>query len=268
MPQTWWVRLAMINEAKVELLQKELSFYGFEIRGNSVFFINSGFSEPIDIFFSRLKELENSQIGLLKQEWKKVKKNVVPIAGGISVNYLRLLQKSINRLYKKTFHAVLRSFNVSSHLDELSSMCADRMSSATAEQAVVVLSKIEIYEHNIKRIHYIRHLIKLIIKSIHGGVKIASTGIDMNSSVQGPYANLDLPMQERVFTWSDIDEETYARQEMKQKQSRYTMGLEGSSPSESKVGFYFRELRNEPYPFPYGEDEANSPYRKILWGNP
>lgn len=258
----------MINEAKIDLLQKELSFYGFELRGNSVFFISNGFSEPVDIFFSRLKSLENEQVSLLKKEWKKVKSNVVPVAGGISVNFLRLLQKSVNRLYKKTFHAVLRSFDVSGHLDKLSSMCADRMSSATAEQAAVVLSKIEIYEHNIKRIHYIRHILKLIIKSTNSVVKGASTGINMNSSVQGPYANLDLPMQERVFTWSDIDEETYARQEMKQKQSRYTMGLEGSSPSESKVGFYFRELRNEPYLFPYGEDEANSPYRKILWGNP
>lgn len=265
---TWWVILAMINEAKIDLIQKELSFYGFEIRGNSIFFISNGFSEPIEIFLSRLKGLESEQIKLLKQEWKKVKSNVVPVAGGISVNFLRLLQKSVNRLYKKTFHAVLRSFDVSGHLDKLSSMCADRMSSTTAEQAAVVLSKIEIYEHNIKRIHYIRHLVKLVIKASSFVVKSASTGIDMNSSVQGPYANLDLPMQERVFTWSDIDEETYARQEMKQKQSRYTMGLEGSSPSESKVGFYFRELRNEPYPFPYGEDEANSPYRKILWGNP
>jgi hypothetical protein len=152
-------------------------------------------------------------------------------------------------------------------MDSVSQLCADRMSASTAEQAVVVLSKIEIYEHNIKRLGYIKYLVNTL-NSQKVLSKVAFTGIDMNSSIQGPYSNLDLPMQERVFSWSDIDEETYARQDMKQKQSRYTAGLEGNSPSESKVGYYLRELRNEPYAFPYGEDEANYPYRKVLWGNP
>jgi len=257
----------MINEAKLFLIAKELLYYGYKNENGFIINIHDNFGEPSELFIKRLDDLKKDQINLLKEEWEKIKSNIKPIAGGVNIGYLRVLQKSINRLYKKSKHSVLKAKHIDAHMDSVSQLCADRMSAATAEQAVVILSKIEIYEHNIKRLGYIKYLVNTL-NSQKVLSKVAFTGIDMNSSIQGPYSNLDLPMQERVFSWSDIDEETYARQDMKQKQSRYTAGLEGNSPSESKVGYYLRELRNEPYAFPYGEDEANYPYRKVLWGNP
>jgi hypothetical protein len=151
-------------------------------------------------------------------------------------------------------------------------MAADRMSHATAEQIAVVLSRIELYEYNIKKIGYLKFLISSYIKKQNSSnIKIA-IDIDISSSVQGPYSNLDLPTEERVFRWSDVDEETYARQDMKQKQRRYQMGLEDNQSSDTKVGFYWRELRNEPYPFLSGSEEmgyeTSYPYRANLWGNP
>jgi hypothetical protein len=258
----------MISKAKLGLIEKELLYYGFSYSGGTVSSLGGNMSEPYDLFVSRLNSLQKNQIDLLKLEWEKVSLNVKPIAGGINLGYLRILQKSINRLFKKTFHEVLNKIKISDHIERVSSMCADRMSATTAEQAAVILSKIDIYEHNIKRIGYIKYLVKLMHANSGMLEKVAFTGIDMNSSIQGPYSNLDLPMQERVFEWKDIDEETYARQDMKQKQPRYTAGRENQKPSDSQVGYYLRELRNEPYSFPYGEDEANYPYRKLLWGNP
>lgn len=256
----------MTNELKLHLYEQELAFYGFSVSEDRVNILDHGFSEPINIFYSRIENIKKENINYLKEEWSRVCENVNPIAGGINVSFLRVLQKSINRLYKKSFHEVFKNTKISSHINNLSSICADRMSAATAEQAAVAVSRIEIYEYNIKKIEYIKYLIKII--NNHKMQKSASIGVDINSSIQGPYSNLDLPMQERVFEWKDIDEETMARQESKQKQKRYTMGLEDMSSSEPKVGYYWRELRNDPYPFPYGEDEANYPYRKVLWGNP
>lgn len=258
----------MISRAKLGLIEKELLYYGFRYYNGTVFSVNANLSEPYDLFLNRLSSLQKEQVNLLRSEWGKVSSNVKPIAGGINLGYLRILQKSVNRLFKKTFHEVLNDKNISDHIENLSSMCADRMSATTAEQSVVILSRIDIYEHNIKRIGYIKYLVKILHTNLVAFEKVAFNGIDMNSSIQGPYSNLDLPMQERVFEWKDIDEETYARQDMKQKQQRYTAGREGQKSSDTQVGYYLRELRNEPYAFPYGEDEANYPYRKLLWGNP
>jgi hypothetical protein len=75
--------------------------------------------------------------------------------------------------------------------------------------------------------------------------------------VHGPYSNLDIPMQERVFSWSAIDEETRGRDRDIRNQRRYRMGLEGYNDPWVNEGFKWRELRNEPYL--WGK-EGESPY--------
>ena len=83
--------------------------------------------------------------------------------------------------------------------------------------------------------------------------------------IQGPWGNLDLPMQERVFKWDDVSEETYGRRADIQKQRRYVMGLEDQDPNDIKVGYYYRELRNEPYLFSDSDTESHYPHRNLLW---
>lgn len=83
--------------------------------------------------------------------------------------------------------------------------------------------------------------------------------------VHGPYSNLDLPMLERVFSWSSVDEETRGRSNDKRRQSRYTMGFERYNEPAINEGFMWRELRNEP--FLWGKEGENPyPHRNILWG--
>lgn len=83
--------------------------------------------------------------------------------------------------------------------------------------------------------------------------------------VHGPYSNLDLPMLERVFNWSSIDEEVRGRENDKRRQSRYTMGFERYNESGVNEGFTWRELRNEPYL--WGKEGENPyPHRNLLWG--
>jgi hypothetical protein len=71
-------------------------------------------------------------------------------------------------------------------------------------------------------------------------------------------------MEERVFEWGDVAEETAGRQADKMNQRRYRMGLENTKDSSPNEGFYWREIRNEPYLF---DDEDSNPYphRNVLW---
>lgn len=83
--------------------------------------------------------------------------------------------------------------------------------------------------------------------------------------IQGPWGNLDLPMEERVFEWSDVAEETRGRTRDKMKQYRYRLGLEDYNKT-GKVGegFYWREYRMEPYSWENRFD--SSPYAQLRNG--
>lgn len=89
-------------------------------------------------------------------------------------------------------------------------------------------------------------------------------GVTTASGVGGPWSNLDLPMQERVFEWDDIAEEMEGRTKDRQSQPRYYMGLEDYHSPRVKEGFYWEEHRRFPYDF---NDEDNNPYphRNLLW---
>ncbi len=74
------------------------------------------------------------------------------------------------------------------------------------------------------------------------------------AQISGPWANLDLPMKERV--WSAAEDEEYFenRQKARREQTRY-------NPENNKMGFYFvwQDLTRDPYSF---EDmKKDSPYK-------
>lgn len=115
---------------------------------------------------------------------------------------------------------------------------------------------IEWLSHLLAKNMYIRALLTACVKL---GKTVQAKG------VFGPYSNLDLPMLERVFEWSAIDEEVRGRENDKRNQSRYTLGFERYNESGVNEGFVWRELRNEP--FLWGKEGENPyPHRNVLWG--
>lgn len=123
-------------------------------------------------------------------------------------------------------------------------------------------SSIMKYEISLVNIYIIKKLVKVVHeKSLYTMDKVSNKGIE------GPFAHLDLPMEERVFKWEDVEEETTLRQRDKQLQKRYTMGHD-NEPEAFREGFYFRELRNEPYLFEDAATESPYPYRSVLWSQP
>lgn len=84
------------------------------------------------------------------------------------------------------------------------------------------------------------------------------------TAIQGPWANLDLPMKERVWDYNEESGNLEDRDSEKQKQQRYQIPDTYNDPYSFEEGFYYREMRNEPYAF---DDEDNNPYphRNNLW---
>jgi len=82
--------------------------------------------------------------------------------------------------------------------------------------------------------------------------------------VSGPWGNLDLPMLERVWPWKDEDENLRGRMKDIRRQRRYQMGLESYNNNGSiSDGFYWRELRNEPFSW-YNRSDEDPYYQRYL----
>lgn len=86
--------------------------------------------------------------------------------------------------------------------------------------------------------------------------------VKLARGVAGPWSRLDLPMLERVYPWKDIAEEVEGRETSKETQQRYRKGLEEYNDSNHVgEGFYWRELRNEPYL--WSNRFTSSPYPQL-----
>ena len=64
-------------------------------------------------------------------------------------------------------------------------------------------------------------------------------------------------MEERVYPWDQLDMQQTTKQ--KQHQRRYTQGFRNYNSTDHPFeGYYWRELRNEP--FSWDDRESSSPY--------
>lgn len=110
---------------------------------------------------------------------------------------------------------------------------------------------------NLNKLSYLKRLLLIAMK---GKDRIDKYFIKVARGIQGPWANLDLPMQERAFEWADIEEEVRGRDSDIRKQRRYRMGFDhyNDYSKKSGEGFYWTELRNEPYL--WSERGDKSPY--------
>jgi len=112
---------------------------------------------------------------------------------------------------------------------------------------------VDLVSRSINRLLYISNL--LSFASI-GQKKISQYNVKTAKGIAGPWSRLDLPLEERMFPFGD---ELQQREKGKQKQRRYTKGLENYN-GDPKVGegHYWRELRNEP--FSWFDREYEDPY--------
>lgn len=108
----------------------------------------------------------------------------------------------------------------------------------------------------ISRQHYLCTILKFAMR---GRNYVSQKRLVEAAGVSGPWSNLNLPMKEREFQWSEIEEEMQGKQKDIRNQRRYRMGLENYN-NDGRVGegFYWREIRNEPYL--WSDRSTESPY--------
>lgn len=76
------------------------------------------------------------------------------------------------------------------------------------------------------------------------------------AQISGPWANLDLPMKERVWEWDEMEESYFSnRQESRRQQTRY------NPENATKSGYYYvwQDFSTEPYKFT--DMREKSPYK-------
>lgn len=105
----------------------------------------------------------------------------------------------------------------------------------------------------INRLLYITNLLSF---AVLGPEKISQYKIKIAKGITGPWGNLDLPMGERVYPFSQTDLPETSKN--KERQRRYRKGLENKNGPNMFEGHYWRELRNEP--FDWDDRENSSPY--------
>jgi hypothetical protein len=88
--------------------------------------------------------------------------------------------------------------------------------------------------------------------------------VKLARGVSGPWSNLDMPMQERVFEWKEIAGEVSGRDKDLRKQRRYRMGFENYNNDKIGEGFFWREIKNEPFSWCDRATEDPYPHRSTL----
>jgi hypothetical protein len=117
-----------------------------------------------------------------------------------------------------------------------------------------------------RRNSFLSYVIGLLVFACHGKNKVNSRTVKTaDRSISGPWSNLSLPLLERVFPWDGIEEEVRGRDKDLRTQRRYRQGLEAYN-NDGRVGegYFWREIRNEPFLW---SDRAHSdpyPHRSIL----
>lgn len=112
----------------------------------------------------------------------------------------------------------------------------------------------------ISRLLYIS---KLLAFAAMGKKRISKIEIKTARGIAGPWSRLDIPMEERVFPFGT---ELEHREKGKQRQRRYTKGLENYNTPGVGEGHYWRELRNEPFSWFNRKTEDPYPHRSLLNG--
>ena len=255
------------------LLNKELDYYGIHLIG----------SKRCQTYNENEEKKTQGIVRVIKQldkEIKKQKKTLLLLWKKVVI----LLQKEnldnnlLDEKMKDLFIFSLK--DMSKYL-----MCFERMEGSVFDRSIESslsrdiksFSKDQVYvlpDYKIsidwvtRSIQRLLYVIKLLSHSLLGKEKINKYEIKMvktASGVAGPWAHLDLPLLERVFSFGTG---LYETDRAKQHQRRYRDGFKNYNSEGVGDGYYWRELKNEPFSWYDRGTEDPYPHRDLLnnWG--
>lgn len=244
-----------------EILNKELNYYGIRLadNGRCQFYIgnklkNQGVRTTIRQFNITIKK----HIDIFK---KLFEETVELLSNNEQVSFV--CDKKMEDLFifsLKDLYSLVSSFDSQEAQQIASNM------NIFFNRDIKSFSKEQIYrfidykitiDWTYRRINRLIYLRKLLSFSLIGKNRIDKYNIKTARGITGPWGNLDLPMQERVFTWND-QEFNKDVSKKKQKQNRYRKGFEAYNEPGVAEGHYWREIRNEP--FSWSDRGTESPY--------
>lgn len=246
----------------LKLLEKELSIHGISLSPNGLVKLEKG-EVPLGHAAAVYKTKARSAYNMIAKLWEDLSvllENQQPQQSkppeGIENIFVHCLQGLKRMIYLYPGLSLFEQIEDSI----CSGLCKDVNSFSYKTMSKVIEYKlaIEWISHIIAQNLYIRYLLVT-----YSSIKLNKSTV-IAKGVHGPFTNLDLPMQERVFEWSSISDEVSGRERDKEGQNRYTMGLEGYNDPYVKEGFVWREIKNEP--FLWGKEGENPyPHRNTLW---
>jgi len=244
-----------------DILKKELLYHGINVIGNNVIEVNNVKKDFNKYLYVELEQDISHNIDIFKMLWREV----VDILFS-KEQFSQLSSNSEVELFIFSLKDMARFLEMFESLDKSSlKLCLQKaLSCDIIEYNYKQIRSIPDYKISIdwifrvtERLLYIQNMLKYLKKFNN---KLAS-------GVSGPWANLDLPMLERVFSWRDIDEETRGKDRDIRRQQRYRKAFESYNNDGSVgEGHYWRELKNEPFSWYDRKDEDPYYQRYVLDG--
>jgi len=261
-----------------DLLRKELSIYDIELRDDGTCFCvldgkrrHFTIDKKIQVIKEELKDNCLLFKDILKEISEILSLNNTQIKLAIDIKISKLFAKSIEDMLKLASFLKYESVFFSNILNESKVISFLEIAITKDIYDFPYSSICSIPDYKIaldwivRRNNILIYLIRLLKFSKTEEVKTESTTVKMARGISGPWANLDLPMQERVWEWDDIEEEMRGRDRDIRKQRRYRQGFENynNSPSVGE-GYFWREIRNEPFSWYDRASEDPYPHRSVL----
>jgi len=251
------------------ILTKELSYYGIRLAANGQcqFFVNGQLQTQGII--KTIRQIGNS-IKHHKGILAELLKNVASLLNRPQQSTSEFIDERMTNLFKsslKELSMFLMCFD-GIEAKQMSNVIDNALSRDVKSFDKEQIYKLPDYKISIDWIHrlisrflYLRNL--LYVASIGRKHITKYVTNKVASGISGPWANLDLPMQERVYPFES--EELQGISKDKEKQRRYRKGLENyNGDGRVQEGHYWRELRNEPYS--WEDRETESPYPSRYFG--
>ena len=249
------------------ILEKELNYYGIRLVGNKKcqFCKETGTSSTLGILRT-IKEFTKEikrQKKLLLFLWEEV----IHLLKENTNEPLVCDEKMINLFIfsLKDMSKFLSCFDLNhSYFDKQLNSALNRDINSFSREQILKLPNYKISIDWVHRyIHKLMYICKLLSYVSVGQESIAKYLMKNAKGISGPWANLDLPQEERV--WPFEDDYLFGREKDKKRQRRYRKGFEnynnGGSVGE---GHYWREIRNEPYSWADRGSEDPYAHRSLL----
>jgi hypothetical protein len=245
-----------------DLIKAELAMYGLLIEGNNCDSIVNGHKVSTSVGEQELKLQQsisdNKQ--LFNELWEEIIEmlETPPVAiapGGEATR--RMFSETIRHLYSL---AIMLKQKRSKYILKI------QLKKDVASYPESFMSQIIDYKIGLDWVHHLvrsdKYRLNLLRKIDKGDDRRRHV-----HAISGPWSNLDLPMQERVWSYEDERENIEDGEMQKQKQQRYQIPDTYNDPYDIEEGFYYREEKNEPYSWEDRQEESPYPHRNLLDDN-